>query len=215
MPIVVTLPNASAIADGVLPVAGNTDARLYYKHFSIVMSKSRRLPLFTVVNIDGSASVLVSRTGDPWAFDGRIPRQPRPETNFTPTTTLIVATWFGARIQTEVQPPVSPTGTPSISPTAHRNGPFNERLWFSLEDCILSKIRHVGERATVFTGPFFRSADPIYRDVASPLAIGVVTFAHDDDRPSTSAYLIDHDVNLSERTLLWSVQDLPAFSPRD
>ena len=67
------LPDTSAIADDVLPVPGNADARLDYEHFSIVMSKSRRLALFTAVNIDGSASVSVSRGGDPWAFDGRIP----------------------------------------------------------------------------------------------------------------------------------------------
>ena len=72
---VVPLPDTSTIAADVLPVDGRTDARLDYEHFTVVMSKSRRLALFTGVNIDGSASVSVPRGGDPWAFDGRIPEE--------------------------------------------------------------------------------------------------------------------------------------------
>jgi endonuclease G len=56
----------------------------------------------------------------------------------------------------------------------------------------------------VFTGPVFRQNDPIYRGVAIPLAYWkVVAFVHDDGRPSASAYLIDHDVDLTEQTLLF------------
>lgn len=39
----VPLPGTSVIAADVLPVAGRTDARLDYEHFTVVMSKSRRL----------------------------------------------------------------------------------------------------------------------------------------------------------------------------
>jgi len=69
----VPLPATTNVASDVLSVAGSEAGRLDYEHFSIVMSKSRRLALFTGVNIDGSASVSVPRGGDPWAFDGRIP----------------------------------------------------------------------------------------------------------------------------------------------
>jgi len=69
---------------------------------------------------------------------------------------------------------------------------------------ILSNTRRVGERATVFTGPVFRTDDPVYRGVAIPLAYWkVVAFIHDNGRPSASAYLIDQDVNLNEYTLLF------------
>lgn len=72
---VVSLPDTTAIAEDVLPVPENAASRLDYEHFSVVMSKSRRLALFTAVNIDGSTSVSIPRGGDPWAFDGRIPEE--------------------------------------------------------------------------------------------------------------------------------------------
>lgn len=81
---------------------------------------------------------------------------------------------------------------------------FNQRTWLSLEDFILGNTRRVGERATVFTGPVFRETDPVYRGVAIPLAYWkVVAFVHDDGRPSASAYLIDHDVDLNAQSLLF------------
>ncbi|WP_416194324.1 DNA/RNA non-specific endonuclease [Sphingomonas mollis] len=80
---------------------------------------------------------------------------------------------------------------------------------------MLSNTRRVGERATVFTGPVFRQYDPVYRSVAIPLAYWkVVAFVHDDGRPSASAYLIDHDVDLTEQTLLFGALDRGADRSR-
>lgn len=70
-----------------------------------VMSKGRRLGLFTAVNIDESASVSVPRCGDPWAFDGRIPEEAQVGTSFMRITTSIAAISCGAKIQTGVRPP--------------------------------------------------------------------------------------------------------------
>lgn len=202
---VVPLPNASTIAADVLPVAGNTDARLDYEHFSIVMSKSRRLALFTGVNIDGSESVSVSRGGDPWAFDGRIPEAAQAGDELYANNDFD----RGHLVRRE-DPNWGSTASVANRDTFHftncapQLSVFNQRIWLSLEDYILSNTRRVGERATVFTGPVFRATDPVYRGVAIPLAYWkVVAFVHDDGRPSASAYLIDHDVELSKRTLLF------------
>ncbi|TVV71455.1 DNA/RNA non-specific endonuclease [Sphingomonas solaris] len=202
---VVPLPDTSAIADDVLPVPGNADARLDYEHFSIVMSKSRRLALFTGVNIDGSASVSVSRGGDPWAFDGRIPEDAQAGDE------LYADNDFdrGHLVRRE-DPNWGPTATVANRDTFHftncapQLSVFNQRIWLGLEDFILVNTRRVRERATVFTGPVFRETDPVYRGVAIPLAYWkVVAFVHDDGRPSASAYLIDHDVDLDAQSLLF------------
>ena len=47
--------------------------RLDYTHFSITMSRSRRLALYVGVNIDGSKHVDITRSNDTWAYDGRLP----------------------------------------------------------------------------------------------------------------------------------------------
>jgi endonuclease G len=201
----VPLPDTGAIAGDVLPVTGSEGDRLDYEHFSILMSKSRRLALFTAVNIDGSVTVSVPRGGDPWAFDGRIPEKAQAGDE------LYADNDFdrGHLVRRE-DPNWGPTASVANRDTFHftncapRLSVFNQRSWLSLEDYILSNTRRVGERATVFTGPVLRANDPVYRGVAIPLAYWkVVAFIHDDGRPSASAYLIDHDVDLEARSLLF------------
>lgn len=201
----VPLPDTGAIAGDVLPVTGSDGGRLDYEHFSILMSKSRRLALFTAVNIDGSASVSVPRGGDPWAFDGRIPKAAQAGDE------LYADNDFdrGHLLRRE-DPNWGPTASVANRDTFHftncapQLSVFNQRSWLSLEDYILGNTRRVGERATVFTGPVFRANDPVYRGVAIPLAYWkVVAFIHDDGRPSASAYLVDHDVDLDAQSLLF------------
>lgn len=201
----VSLPDATAIAEDVLSVPESDSSRLDYEHFSVVMSKSRRLALFTAVNIDGSASVSVPRGGDPWAFDGRIPEAAQAGDE------LYADNDFdrGHLVRRE-DPNWGQTASVANRDTFHftncapQLSVFNQRSWLSLEDYILSNTRRVGERATVFTGPVFRGNDPVYRGVAIRLAYWkVVAFIHDDGRPSASAYLIDHDVDLDAQSLLF------------
>ena len=209
----VPLPDTGAIAGDVLPVTGSDGGRLDYEHFSILMSKSRRLALFTAVNIDGSASVSVPRGGDPWAFDGRIPKAAQAGDE------LYADNDFdrGHLLRRE-DPNWGPTASVANRDTFHftncapQLSVFNQRSWLSLEDYILGNTRRVGERATVFTGPVFRANDPVYRGVAIPLAYWkVVAFIHDDGRPSASAYLVDHDVDLAGRVKSAASPAEPAF----
>src|SRR4029077_9194498 len=46
---------------------------LPYNHFTVVLSKERRLAFFTAVNIDGASSYRLKREPDKWAFDPRVP----------------------------------------------------------------------------------------------------------------------------------------------
>ena len=57
----VPLPDTMAIAGDVSPVPESDGSRLDYEHFSVLMSKSRRLALFSTVNIDGSTNISTSR----------------------------------------------------------------------------------------------------------------------------------------------------------
>jgi len=201
----VPLPGTDAIAGDVLPVPGSESGRLDYEHFSIVMSKSRRLALFTAVNIDGGASVSVPRGGDPWAFDGRIP-----ETAQAGDALYADNDFDRGHLVRREDPNWGPTASVANRDTFHftncapQLSVFNQRSWLELEDYILGNTRRVAARATVLTGPVFRATDPVYRGIAIPLAYWkVVAFIHDDGRPSASAYLIDHDVDLDARSVLF------------
>ena len=48
---------------------------LNYTHFSVIMSKSRRLACLTAVNIDGAQALRLPRDNDRWYFDPRIDRE--------------------------------------------------------------------------------------------------------------------------------------------
>lgn len=202
---VVPLPDTAGVASDVLPIPGTDDPRLDYEHFSIVMSRSRRLALFTAVNIDGSASVSVPRGGDPWAFDGRIAEDAQAGDE------LYTDNDFdrGHLVRRE-DPNWGTTAAVANRDTFHftncapQLAAFNQTIWLSLEDFILGNTRRWRERATVFTGPIFREDDPVYRDVAIPLAFWkVVAFVHDDGKPSASAYLIEQDVDVGRMSLIF------------
>jgi endonuclease G len=200
---VVPLPTPPA---GVaLPVAGRADARLDYEHFTVVMAQARRLALFTAVNLDGAASVPVPRGGDAWAYDGRIPESAQAGDD------LYADNDFdrGHLVRRE-DPNWGATAATANRDTFHftncapQLSAFNQRSWLELEDYILANTRRVRGRASVFTGPVFRTDDPVYRGVAIPLAYWkVVAFVHDDGRPSATAYLLDHDVDLDGMSLLF------------
>lgn len=202
---VVPLPAAGSNADDVVPVGGDAEGRLDYEHFSIVMSQSRRLALFTGVNIDGAASVSVPRGGDPWALDGRIPADAQAGEELYANNDFD----RGHLVRRE-DPNWGPSAATANRDTFHftncspQLSAYNQTIWLQLEDYILGGTRRWRERASVFTGPVFRADDPVYRGVAIPLAYWkVVAFVHDDGRPSATAYMIDHDVDLDRVSLLF------------
>ena len=71
----VKLPDTDAVSDDVLRFIdrGKSETVLRYEHFSVVMSESRRMCLFSAANIDGAASKKTKRMA--WRTDPRIPKQ--------------------------------------------------------------------------------------------------------------------------------------------
>jgi len=61
-------PNGAMLRD-VVSVAGDKAGRLDYEHFSVVMRASRRMALFTAVNVEGLQSVSLKRSNDAWSLD--------------------------------------------------------------------------------------------------------------------------------------------------
>ncbi|CAO3401295.1 DNA/RNA non-specific endonuclease [Azospirillum palustre] len=196
----VPLPQTvDAATDDVLPVDGG-GTRLDYEHFSIVMSKSRRMAIVVGCNINGASTVSIERGKDKWAYDGRIPIEAQ----------IGEALYAGSGLDRGhlVRREDPNWGDANTAATANQDtfhftncspqmGAFNQRSWLGLETYILSNTRRWGERTTVFTGPVFRDDDPVYRDVRIPVAYWkVVAFVHDDGRPSATAYLVDQSREL-------------------
>jgi endonuclease G len=183
----------------------NPDNRLDYTHFSISMSRSRRIALYVGVNIDGASSVEIVRKQDAWAYDGRLPVEAQIGEDMYRDNLLDrghLVRRQDPNWGTEAQ--AANLDTFHFTNCSPQMAAFNQKTWLELEDFILDNTRRWNARATIFTGPVLRTDDPVYRDVQIPRAFWkVVAFLGDDGKPSASAYLIDQTRELDKLELMF------------
>ena len=185
------LPVVKRAAADVLTFAkdGTTESELRYEHFSIVMSRSRRLCFFSAVNIDGATSHKSARSG--WRLDGRIPpsQQILNECYGNPPK-------FSRGHMTRREDPVwgdaetcarGNADSMHVTNTVPQMQAFNSPIWLGLEDYALQRARADAMRISVFTGPYFADDDPVIAAVRIPVAFWkVIAFIHDDTRQLTA-----------------------------
>ncbi len=181
--------------DDVLAVPGG---RLDYTHFSVVMSKSRRIAMFVGVNISGEESVPIARTADKWSLDGRI----APDAQLGEEMYADNLLDRGHLVRRE-DPNWGEDAETANEDTFHftncapQMGAYNQKTWLSLEDYVLKNTRRWKERVTVFSGPVFRDDDRIYRGIGIPTAFWkVIAFVSDNGLPSATAYMVDQSREL-------------------
>ncbi|MFD1985468.1 DNA/RNA non-specific endonuclease [Mesorhizobium newzealandense] len=180
-------------AADVLPVPGAATSRLDYTHFSVAMSRARRMAIFVGVNIDGKTSVSIERSADKWSLDGRI----LPGEQIGEDLYLENLLDRGHLVRRE-DPNWGDEAATANEDTFHfpncapQMAGFNQKTWLSLEKYVLDNTRRWAERVTVFSGPVFRDDDRLYRGVLIPTAFWkVIAFLGDDGKPSATAYMID------------------------
>jgi endonuclease G len=165
---------------------------LKYTHFSVVMSRSRRLAYYTAVNIDGSRRVDVPRDSDAWYYDPRIDRclQCGPE--------LYEANDLDqGHLVRRLDPVWGEDAMAANDDTFHftncspQHRKLNRESWLGLEEYILDNAGKHDIRVTVFTGPVFRDDDIVYRgQYRIPAEFWkVVAMTKDDGTLSATAYL--------------------------
>jgi endonuclease G len=182
----VDLPAVDRDANDILDFQfnGKTDTELRYEHYSVVMSRSRRMCFFSAVNIDGNLSKKSARVG--WKWDPRIPKTQQimnecygspPKFSRGHMTRREDPGW-GKTAQTakrgnEVSMHVTNT-TPQMQA-------FNAPIWLALEDYALGHAKEDDMKISVFTGPYFDDNDPEMYGVRIPLAFWkVIAFIHDE-----------------------------------
>lgn len=146
---------------------------LNYTHFSIVMCKSRKLPFFTAVNIDGESLRRPRRRRDVWRFDPRIPEAAQLGNDLYANNNLdrghlvrrLDPVW-GDDEESRLAEDDSFHFT-NCSPQ-HKRLNQGQRFWAGLEDYILDNTDERNLRVSVFTGPVFNDRDLKYRDVKIP-----------------------------------------------
>jgi endonuclease G, mitochondrial len=163
---------------------------LNYTHFSIVMSKSRRLAYYTVVNIDGKNLKSFGRE-DNWQFDSRIDEEHQCGNELYDGNDLDRGHLVRRR-----DPVWGESAAEANKDTFHftncspQHKGLNQQTWLGLEDYILKNAEIFDLKVTVFTGPIFRSDDMLYRGVQIPAEFWkVVAMVKEDGNLSATAYL--------------------------
>ncbi|ROM39364.1 endonuclease [Pseudomonas poae] len=181
------------------------DQRLDYTHFSITMSRSKRLALYVGVNIDGGQHVDIVRSNDTWAYDGRLPIDAQVGEALYANNGLDRG--HLVRRQDPNWGDVAQTAnldTFHFTNCSPQMSGFNQKTWLELEDYILDNTQRWKARATVFTGPVYADDDRMYRGVQIPKAFWkVVAYLSDDGKPSASAYMIDQTRELGQLDLVF------------
>ncbi|MCZ2260832.1 DNA/RNA non-specific endonuclease [Sporosarcina sp. G11-34] len=163
---------------------------LHYTHFSIVMSKSRRLAYYTVVNIDGNQLMKIGRN-DKWYLDSRIKVEHQCGPELYKNNSLDRGHLVRRR-----DPVWGDSAEKANEDTFHftncapQHSKLNQKSWLDLENYILDNAENSNLKVTVFTGPVFRIDDIIYRGVQIPAEFWkIAVIVKKDGNLSATAYL--------------------------
>jgi endonuclease G len=139
---------------------------LKYRHFSVWMCRSRKLPLMTAVNIDGNLSKRLGRV-DKWYIDGRLGDE------FQVDNAAYLKNPLDRGHMVRREDPVwgetveiareANLDTFHYTNAAPQHEDLNQRDWVGLEDYVLGNARTRGLKVSVFTGPVFGEDDPDYK----------------------------------------------------
>jgi endonuclease G len=184
--LAVGVPSVQRNADDILDFQfnGKTETELRYEHYSVVMSRSRRMCFFSAVNIDGNLSKKNTRAG--WKWDPRIPKAQQimnecygspPKFSRGHMTRREDPGW-GKDAKTAKR---GNEDSMHVTNTTPQMQAFNAPIWLALEDYALGHAKEDAMKISVFTGPYFADHDPEMYGVRIPLAFWkIIAFIHDE-----------------------------------
>lgn len=198
----IKLPLAIGVKmDDMLKLKQVDSFELKYMHFSVIMSKSRKLPMLTATNIFGAQSKSLGRA-DKWYLDGRI------EENQQFGNELYKDNRLDRGHMVRREDPVwgNDADTANIDTFHYTNccpqvDVFNQQVWLGLENYILENARVHKMSLSVFTGPFFANDDKIHEETGARIPNSywkIVAFLSEDGTPSATAYKISQEKELSQ-----------------
>lgn len=186
------LPGAGIWADDLVPLTPEAQTpeenphELKYTHFSVMMSRSRGLPLFSACNIDGRLSDRDIPRSNVWRRDPRIENrwQNLHEGYGTEGQGL-----FSRGHMTRREDPNwgdkdtacrADADTFHITNIAPQRQGFNGGIWLNLENYVLDNADRANLKVTVITGPVLGADDPVYYNRQIPVAFWkILAFVHD------------------------------------
>ncbi|MFD4502675.1 DNA/RNA non-specific endonuclease [Streptomyces sp. NPDC058457] len=146
-----------------------------YTHFSLTLSKKRRLPIWVSWNIDGASLKKLSRSGIPFTKDPRLPANTQVGNELYETNRLDRGHIARrADLLWGSLPEAHKANTDSFFYTniTPQMDDFNQSakdgLWGELEDAVFADVDVDDLKVSVFGGPVFQEDDRVYRGVKIP-----------------------------------------------
>ena len=201
------LPGSPAASDLRALRRGGTGVELKYTHFSVLMSASRRMPMLTAANIEGTEARSLPRIST-WSFDGRLDKEDQWGDALYDSNALD----RGHMVRREdpvwgalAEARQANEDTFHFTNSCPQMAGVNQQVWLGLENYVLQHAKADGMRVCVFTGPFFSNEDLEYRDARVPLAFWkVVAIVTDDGRPSATAYKVSQERELEDLEFVYA-----------
>jgi len=200
--LAVPLPDLGARAGDVAPVEGADDDILRYTHFSVIQSRSRRLPILTAVNIDGARAFQLKRKGS-WHTDGRVAKEHQADNVLYKHNPLdrghMVRRKDPGWGDSKAEAQQGEIDTFVYTNCAPQHEDLNQKDWVGLEDYILEAADTRDFKVSVLTGPVLDDeadrtlkVQPGAEDIQIPGAfwkVAVMVHAH-TGALSATAYLL-------------------------
>lgn len=179
-----------------------------YTHFSVCLSRNRRMARFVAWNIDGTR--MVSRPRRDFKLDPRIDagaqigNEAYIDNKLDRGHLARRADLCWGSIEEAEQANRDSNFYPNIAPQHERyNQSSRKGLWGNLENLVLEQVDVKDVRVSVFAGPLFGDDDLTYRDIRLPAAFWkVIAYRGLDERLRMSAFI------LSQRDLLSDLETL-------
>lgn len=169
---------------------------LAYVHFSVVLDPARRFARVTGVNVDGAALRDLSRGGDEWRLDDRVPADWQAGPAVYAANDLDRGHLVRRRDPVWGEPAVAARAnadTFHYTNAAPQAAGFNQskELWLGLEDHVLAYAEATAQRLSVFTAPVLGDDDPEYRGTRVPLQFWKVVAWNAGAALAATAFVLD------------------------
>ena len=217
----VPMPRVVKAAKDLLPLndSDGSEFVLNYEHYSVLMSKSRRMCFLSAVNINGKTSRKTKR--GPWKIDPRIEKNAQimkecygnpPKFSRGHMTRREDPAWGN-----EGQANEGNLDSMHVTNTVPQMQPFNAGIWLALEDYALQNARQDKMSISVFTGPFFAKNDPVMYGVKIPTSFWkVIAFIHDETGElSATGYTMSQRKFLEPEEFVFSEHETTQTSIRE
>lgn len=186
---------------------GGKSSILRYEHFSVAMSRSRRMCFFSAANIDGGQSRKMKRSA--WKTDPRIPKELQimkecygnsPKFSRGHMTRREDPIW-GAQKEAAL----GNEDSMHVTNVVPQMQPFNAPIWLGLENYALENARQDEMRISVFTGPFFTKKDPTMYGIRIPISFWkIIAFIHDETKKlCATGYTMSQESYLKEEEFVF------------